>query len=510
MNERAQSAFQFITQSNGDEVTNLWMSDTFRKMDMDQIRALLHQTRTWVETQGESDWCSRLERAVPYLAEAIRGVATVDPNLLDEIIRLYALTPPAANLRNGWLYWLAVIGTEEARAIWLQLVSQSPPECRRGVVWACSPYLQHENLPTSFLAELLTKSLEHRQLAGVALDVLNFRFREGKSQTHVASERVAGLARLMSEVSNQLARIEEGNLPEGATSLELSSVVNDSVALLVSLCDLVALCDYREGEGKLRQVATLKHRRVRTEANAALARMGFEDGKKQLLELAAEPLTRMRAIAYAEELGMEDQIDEAWRSGPAMAESHLAIWLAEPEQMGIAPGQMFLIDDRRWFWPGYDSPVDCYLFQFLYGAGEQAFTNIGIVGPMTYAFEFDLTDFSTDDMYAAFAGWQAEHDELYERSMDEGYRLRGREIDGQLRQLQEQEFEEVQPQFVAHFFGEWILVALATYQGRRGVAVVDDARVHWLDQPGLESNPQFAYIVYRGRRLLETFNETDD
>ncbi len=509
MSQLTERVHDYFSAESMSDWSNRRMSESFQHLtaeELDQIAAEIEQRQSQL---GDVEFGQRCERLMPYLAESSRLIGATNPKILARIQRLYMATPPESNLRNGWLYWLAVMGGE-ALTVWLDLISQSPPESRRGIVWAFAPLLKNEALTESFLDELLNAALGHRQLAGVALDLTNFQFREGIRKVHCAAARVQGLSHLMSSVAQQLARIEEGHAPPSFEPYQISQMVGDSVSLLVSLCDLMGLCDYRDAEGKLRQVAELRHRRVQTEAAAALARLGIDDGKEQLLKLIAEPSIRMRALNYAIELGMESEVDEQFRTPAAVAESQMAMWLAEPQQMGIAPSKVDVIDQRRLFWPGFDNPIDCFLVRFVFGVPPQQYSNIGIVGPMTFAFDFDVSTLSFDDLYASFAGWQAQHEELHELSLDEAYRLRDREIQRQICRLEEDDFEEIQPKFVAYFFGEWILVATAKHNENQGTAIVDDTQLHWFVDNGPGANSEFAYLVYRGRRLLTTFNDAPE
>jgi hypothetical protein len=226
-----------------------------------------------------------------------------------------------------------------------------------------------------------------------------------------------------------------------------------------------------------------------------------------LVALASEPSVRLRVLKYAQELGIEEKVDEKFRSTEGIVESQMANWLAEPQQIGIAPSRVELVDSRRQFWPGFNDPVDCHLVRFSYGIETQQFSNIGIVGPMIYAFENDVSGLSLDDLYAAYAGWQVVHQDLFEISLDEAYRTRGRDLERQILRLEEDDFQNVRPQFVAHFFGEWLLIAAAELHGNSGTAIVDNQTVTWFIDNGADSSPQFAYLVYRGGRLLKMFNE---
>jgi hypothetical protein len=390
------------------------------------------------------------------------------------------------------------------------MIATTPPQNRQGMIWPVAPLLKKSDWQAGELLKVLDTCLPYPLLAATALDLVNYQFREGLTRPHPASTRVPQLTELTGKVAQQLALIEEGRIPPHLSPPEIAEIVQDSVALLISLCDLLALTDAQQAEGKLRQVADLKHRRVKLEAWAALARLGHDEAKQEVTKLAHEPSLRARAISYAQELAILPDIPEKFRTPAAQAEGQLANWLAAPEQMGIAPSQVEVIDERRQFWPGYDDPIDCFLVRFHYGSEPQLFSNIGIVGPLTYAFDIDVTKMSVGDLYAAFAGWQASHEELYEVAWAEALKLRGREIDYQLKRLDEHQFADVAPQFAAHFFGEWLLIARAKLHDRPGTVIVDDQDVHWFVDSGPQTEPDFAYLVYRGRRLLQTFNPQDD
>jgi hypothetical protein len=214
-------------------------------------------------------------------------------------------------------------------------------------------------------------------------------------------------------------------------------------------------------------------------------------------------------LAYADELGKTSEVDQQYRTGPARAEAELALWLAQPSQMGVPPNACELVDQRTRHWPGYEQPVDCYLLRFMYLVDEIEFSNIGIAGPLTHAFSADLSDLPPDDIYAAFAGWQAVHDEITETDVD---RLdeRGRAAVARLeRVLADEDYEKIEPQILGAFFGDEVLVATAMRGQMPGVAVVDSQRHAWWPR-GANRRPiglEEAYCIYKGRKLLEAFGK---
>ena len=253
----------------------------------------------------------------------------------------------------------------------------------------------------------------------------------------------------------------------------------------------------------------LKHRRVQTEASAALTRMGDEDGKKMLTELAAEPVARLRVLKYAEELGCLKDVSLEWQGEIATAESHLAIWLSDPNQVGFAPAEIRLVDNREMNWPSYEHPVQCYLFDYRYGLQEDAPGNIGICGPMTHAFPADLRGLDHEDMYAAFAGWQTVHEEIFITTIDRAKAAAPNEIsvlENKLATVEDGVVEKVE--FVGNFFGQWILLAVGESEGSQATLVVDDDGEYWIGC-GNASAPidaETAWCIAQGRKLLAHFN----
>jgi hypothetical protein len=263
----------------------------------------------------------------------------------------------------------------------------------------------------------------------------------------------------------------------------------------------------------LHQAMALEHRRLRTEAAAALARLGDEEGAAELVKLAAEPVARLRVLAYARELDLIERIDPEFQLPQARAEAELAVWLAEPTQFGVPPAAIELFDQRRQFWPGFTEPVDCFLFRFTYvvtvaGEGERSFSNIGIAGPLAHAFLADLADLPPDDIYAAFAGWQAEHEEIREYDVPRLSQSEQLEVERLVRRLHDAGYTHIEPERMGYFFGEKALVAGAVLGDVAGVAVADFQEIAFF--PRRHSRRPLAaaecYSIYKGRKLLGSFN----
>src|SRR5207253_3246379 len=126
----------------------------------------------------------------------------------------------------------------------------------------------------------------------------------------------------------------------------------------------------------------------------ALARLHDEDGIDALVEIAAEPVVRNRALAYLEELHLIDRVDAKYCTDEARAQGDMAAWLAEPAQFGLPPQLLEIVDTRTQNWPGYQEPLSCCLWRYEYRLRGKMLAGIGITGPVTHAFNADLQDMS--------------------------------------------------------------------------------------------------------------------
>ena len=205
---------------------------------------------------------------------------------LDCTHRLYVNCPPESELRCHLLRLLATVGSEESLRQWSDMVCGNPPFHRLGMVLVFAPLMQANFSPPSWLLDqLLNNATTHSQTAPAVYDLLNYYFRNGKVNVHPAAPRADALTGLLDQLIKQLGKIESGNLPANATPASINHLISDSVALIVAICDSLALLQHMESITVLADGLQLRHRRVQTEAAAALARLGIEQGKTALVEL---------------------------------------------------------------------------------------------------------------------------------------------------------------------------------------------------------------------------------
>jgi hypothetical protein len=428
---------------------------------------------------------------------------------LHKVADLYRHLGKTSQMRQHLLSLLIEAGTPTSLSEFVELMVADPPLDGTAVAVIFGPLFQRRRGNPAVLFPRLLDAIGQPSVAAAVLDLANFLTRQQLVDRHPAAERVGDLAALLGGIVGRLGKLESASPPEESPRLrEISAQVDEGVSLAVSLCDALALIGEPSVIGKLYQAMDLSHRRLCTEAAAALAKLGEKSGVEMLVQLAAEPVARLRVLAYAEELGILDQVDPHYQTDAAQAEAELALWLAQPSQIGVPPNRCELIESREQYWPGYDEPVECYLFRFVYEIGDAEFSNIAIAGPLTHAFAADLSDLSPDDIYAAFAGWQAVHEDIYEADVDSLTEMQRTDVVRLERRLRDEGYDAIEPRTLGSFFGDRVLVATAMRAGVPGIAVVDNVGSAWWPRGANRRplGPDHAYCIYKGRRLLRSFN----
>ncbi|MEZ6119935.1 MAG: hypothetical protein R3C28_25655 [Pirellulaceae bacterium] len=330
-------------------------------------------------------------------------------------------------------------------------------------------------------------------------------------QTHPVTdsarpELVENLIRLLGQLAERLGVLEE-LAPQEAGNPDKAKQAGDAINLAISLCDTMGLIRAEAAIPKLNQLLSLSHRRLRVEAAAALARLRDEHGLTSLVEMASEPLVRLRVVAYAAELGVLDQVAEQYRSAESKAQAEMVVCLADASYFGMPPKLCELVEHRLLYWPGYDNQVDCYLFRFEYQFADGEYTGFGIVGPLTHCLSVDMSGLSVDDIFALFAGWQAQHEEISIRAIDPANPDQATLVARFQRRLSDAGYHNISPELMGIFFGERCLVATADHD-EPGIVVVEPNEIHWFPRnaAGNLLSPEDAFSIFQGRKMLDTFN----
>ena len=430
-----------------------------------------------------------------------------------KVAALYRHLPTASRGRAGLLSILATGGSRQELELLAELLVVDPPGGENDVLVALSPLFQLTDYDATALFPRLLAALAHPSLAAGVLDLANFLTRRGLVPQHPAFNQRQELMRLLGDLVHRMQRLEEH--PESAASpQQLTKTVSHGVSLAVALCDALAQIGDKEASAKLFQALDLRHRRIRTEAAAALARLGEKQGQEELIKLASETVARLRVLAYADELGIADQLEPEYRTDVARAEAELALWLAEPANFGIPPTECELVDRREQHWPGYDDVVDCFLFRFTYrlttAQGSAIYSNIGIAGPLVRSVTADLADMPVDDIYALFAGWHVQHEDIFEveaHLLSETQRVDVARLE---RRFRDAGYDAIRPAMLCYFFSEKSLVARVRRAGVEGIALAAPDDVLWFpaNRGPRSLTPSDVVCLHRGRRLLREFNPT--
>lgn len=435
----------------------------------------------------------------------VESLSSVDPTAVADVHA--ALPPPTLN-RHLLMQLLATQGTTRSLTTLLDGLESRPPRnwieagqilgvLMRGDAW---------DVDTVFPRAL--DGLSTPALAAPVLDLANHLTRQGQVGQHPAAPRVAVLNHLLGEVAQRLARFEQDPREFGDDVQTVQDRLGEAVALSVSLCDALGLIGDDSSLGKLMHAVELRHRRVQCEAAGALARMGEDLGRKRLIELSADPAARLRAIQYADELGFGEAIDDQFRSEAAIAESELALWLTQPQQMGVPPTSIEVIESRRLMWPSFTEPVDVHLIRFEYHFGQQSYSNVGIAGPVSFALSADVADLPIDDILAIYAGWHAEHDDIFTVPATDLNDAQRRVMEPLQTHLARQGYATIRGELLGFFLDEQAGVFTAERDHTPCVVVTDGLET--IEQPTAGRlrplGPEDLFHLYKGRKMLRTFN----
>ncbi len=486
---------------NRDDVDLVVHYDDQPTSSPNELKAAQMRLRTLLQLVAARVLRLRLEEDAPKQLEPI-----IEPDLLADLGQELSDVSPI-----GKAHCLQIMAAQADTRSLVQLcdfLKRQSVEDEQGVAIALSPLFQWPPPGLSELFNMIGEDIWRWQLLGPLLDLAGHSMRKRKLTVHPLSNQKQRVRELLSATVGRLARLAEAPQQFGNDVKTIQRVLSNAVALCVSLCDTVGLIGDEQAEGQLNQAMELPHRRVQTEAAGALARLGKDAGKQRLIALAADPAARLRAIAYADELGIESPELAPWREPTAQAEAEVIAWLADHDRFGVPPSDLELVDERTQFWPSFESPQTCYLFRFTYRFNQGDLSNLIIAGPLVYAFQADLRSLELDDVYSLFAGWQAEHDEIYEVPLSSFNSAQHSEAERLSHALRDEGLDELEPLALTFFFGERALLAIGKRDGQAVIAVTDGLENLTIpaDQRPTSFTPDLVLALYRGRKLLRTFN----
>jgi hypothetical protein len=162
---------------------------------------------------------------------------------------------------------------------------------------------------------------------------------------------------------------------------------------------------------------------VQMEGAWSAAKIGRDSGLKFLASVCLDVNQSSRAQQYLREIGREDVIPEDANEPGFKARAEFAQWLAHPNELGVAPDEVEIIDNRELRWPLAKESSNFSVVRFLLrdrtGLGVDD-ENVGVVGSMTWCF-FDkqMNQRPPEDVYAIHAYWEMENEELIKETRKE-------------------------------------------------------------------------------------------
>ncbi|RMF41196.1 MAG: hypothetical protein D6753_10080, partial [Planctomycetota bacterium] len=222
----------------------------------------------------------RMAQHVAARIRALRGSGedrnlAEDQRLSDALVACYRATAqPAPEAAGHFLQALVEQGTRESIATVASLLLSLPPDDWKVVGIGLGPLWRADaTILQEVFTPLVGSPLQPSVLA-VLLDLANYCVRTQRLETHPWHQHAEALARMLSGLTAQLERMQANPAQFGESVEEVQQQLADALALVVGLCDALGLIGDQRAVGALEGAMELAHRRIQTEAAAALARMG--------------------------------------------------------------------------------------------------------------------------------------------------------------------------------------------------------------------------------------------
>ncbi|MFM7562122.1 MAG: hypothetical protein ACKO81_03700 [Planctomycetota bacterium] len=157
---------------------------------------------------------------------------------------------------------------------------------------------------------------------------------------------------------------------------------------------------------------------VQLEAAWAAGRNGDEQGLRLLARATLSLDLSVRAKQYLEELEREDLIPEEAKAPDFSAKAEFSDWLQHPNELGVAPDEVEIIDRRELKWPPEMQPRTVWLVRYFLRDSlglDPDDVGCGLVGSGTWCFfDPEMLRRPPEDIYAIHCGWEMEQADLIE------------------------------------------------------------------------------------------------
>jgi hypothetical protein len=299
------------------------------------------------------------------------------------------------------------------------------------------------------------------------------------------------------------------------------------------------------------------HCHVRLQAARVAAEMGRDAGYQALARACLDIKVDERARAHLEELGREDLIPAEANEADFKARANFAEWLAHPNELGVPPDEVEIIDRRELNWPPDRQPIPVWLLRYRVSeiptfkfkeSGQDAeeaaddqnagnvevadgfedasdiasqddddmTTDVGFVGSMTFClFTYGLGTRPPEDGYAMHCYLELVGIDLIAEELgDDDHPISG--YDHLLERCPIEGIESARIVLVVEFAdvlqyrARLAAIASATRFGEKGWVVLDGPRTRWYPLSEMPtSTDRLVMMVHVGRVLLGFTDEPD-
>ena len=180
----------------------------------------------------------------------------------------------------------------------------------------------------------------------------------------------------------------------------------------------VGLAFVRHPKAKELHNVAMKHPSLDVQLEAAWAAgyAGNETGFTKLQELCSNVDTSALARIYLEELEKEALIPDSAKEPIFAAKAEFSNWLQHPNELGEAPDELQIVDQRELTWHDSTEPSTFTIVRYVVESEsllDADDVGVGLVGSMTWSFfSLPMTQLQPEDIYAIHCTWEAESSDL--------------------------------------------------------------------------------------------------
>ena len=154
--------------------------------------------------------------------------------------------------------------------VFVREIIESQVTDANSILKAFAPLMQRPEYDPDWIFPGLFDGINNSALAPIVFDLANFCFRTGLCDEHPAFEKRAEFLLLLDSLTDRMLEIESDPTSWSNDAVQVSKMISDSVALIVSLCDTMSQLQFKDAEKVIEKVGKLRHRRIRAESTLSL------------------------------------------------------------------------------------------------------------------------------------------------------------------------------------------------------------------------------------------------